>query len=69
MSQNGLNKVWLTGNTLCLKGLLRVALVVVLHGLNEHSGRYDEFAKQLNTHGYKVYGMDWVGKFETFASF
>ncbi|KAF5795593.1 putative 2-acylglycerol O-acyltransferase [Helianthus annuus] len=37
------------------------ALVVLLHGLNEHSGRYDEFAKQLNTHGYKVYGMDWVG--------
>ncbi|KAI3773952.1 hypothetical protein L1987_48491 [Smallanthus sonchifolius] len=37
------------------------ALVVLLHGLNEHSGRYDEFAKQLNAHGYKVYGMDWVG--------
>nr|GEV24279.1 monoglyceride lipase-like [Tanacetum cinerariifolium] len=37
------------------------ALVVLLHGLNEHSGRYDEFAKQLNEHGYKVYGMDWVG--------
>ncbi|KAI3735769.1 hypothetical protein L6452_15282 [Arctium lappa] len=37
------------------------ALVVLLHGLNEHSGRYDEFAKQLNAQGYKVYGMDWVG--------
>ncbi|XP_076936355.1 uncharacterized protein LOC143603457 [Bidens hawaiensis] len=37
------------------------ALVVLLHGLNEHSGRYDEFAKLLNAHGYKVYGMDWVG--------
>lgn len=37
------------------------ALVVLLHGLNEHSGRYDEFAKQLNEQGYKVYGMDWVG--------
>nr|XP_043626894.1 monoacylglycerol lipase-like [Erigeron canadensis] len=37
------------------------ALVILLHGLNEHSGRYDEFAKQLNAHGYKVYGMDWVG--------
>ncbi|XP_077230003.1 uncharacterized protein LOC143863222 [Tasmannia lanceolata] len=36
-------------------------LVVLLHGLNEHSGRYDHFAKQLNANGYKVYGMDWIG--------
>ncbi|XP_077236209.1 uncharacterized protein LOC143877834 isoform X2 [Tasmannia lanceolata] len=36
-------------------------LVVLLHGLNEHSGRYDNFAKQLNANGYKVYGMDWIG--------
>ncbi|KAK9063091.1 hypothetical protein SSX86_016961 [Deinandra increscens subsp. villosa] len=35
------------------------AVVVLLHGLNEHW--YDEFAKQLNAHAYKVYGMDWVG--------
>ncbi|KAK1371902.1 Monoglyceride lipase [Heracleum sosnowskyi] len=36
-------------------------LVVLLHGLNEHSGRYSDFAKQLNTTGFKVYGMDWIG--------
>ncbi|KAJ8771898.1 hypothetical protein K2173_027075 [Erythroxylum novogranatense] len=36
-------------------------LVVVMHGLNEHSGRYNDFAKQLNSHGLKVYGMDWIG--------
>ncbi|XP_057967007.1 uncharacterized protein LOC131157125 [Malania oleifera] len=36
-------------------------LVVLLHGLNEHSGRYSDFAKKLNANGYKVYGMDWIG--------
>lgn len=29
------------------------------------SGRYSDFAKQLNKNGYKVYGMDWIGKMET----
>lgn len=37
------------------------AIVVLLHGLNEHSGRYTRFSRQLNSHGYKVYGMDWIG--------
>uniref|UniRef100_A0A1S4BJ11 Serine aminopeptidase S33 domain-containing protein n=2 Tax=Nicotiana TaxID=4085 RepID=A0A1S4BJ11_TOBAC len=37
-------------------------LVFLLHGLNEHSGRYDDFAKKLNANGYKVYGIDWTGK-------
>uniref|UniRef100_A0A1D1ZAR8 Monoglyceride lipase n=1 Tax=Anthurium amnicola TaxID=1678845 RepID=A0A1D1ZAR8_9ARAE len=36
-------------------------LVVFLHGLNEHSGRYNFFAKKLNDLGFKVYGMDWIG--------
>ncbi|KAK0588043.1 hypothetical protein LWI29_033304 [Acer saccharum] len=36
-------------------------LVVLLHGLNEHSDRYSDFAKQLNANGFKVYGMDWIG--------
>ncbi|PON41264.1 Alpha/beta hydrolase fold [Parasponia andersonii] len=36
-------------------------LVVILHGLNEHSGRYSDFSKQLNANGFKVYGMDWIG--------
>lgn len=37
------------------------AVLVLLHGLNEHSSRYSEFAKQLNGVGIKVYGMDWIG--------
>ncbi|TVU45344.1 hypothetical protein EJB05_04829 [Eragrostis curvula] len=37
------------------------ALVVVMHGLNEHSGRYDHLARRLNEIGIKVYGMDWTG--------
>ncbi|PPD79803.1 hypothetical protein GOBAR_DD23285 [Gossypium barbadense] len=37
-------------------------VVVLLHGLNEHSGRYSDFAKQLNANGFKVYGMDWIVK-------
>ncbi|XP_027125141.1 uncharacterized protein [Coffea arabica] len=36
-------------------------LVALLHGLNEHSGRYTDFAQQLNANGYKVYAMDWIG--------
>ncbi|GMI96380.1 hypothetical protein like AT1G73480 [Hibiscus trionum] len=36
-------------------------VVVLLHGLNEHSGRYSDFAKRLNANGFKVYGMDWIG--------
>ncbi|KAJ9141586.1 hypothetical protein P3X46_032105 [Hevea brasiliensis] len=41
--------------------------VAMILGLNEHSfiiynsGRYSDFAKQLNAHGFKVYGMDWIG--------
>ncbi|GAA0138435.1 phospholipase [Lithospermum erythrorhizon] len=36
-------------------------LVVILHGLNEHSGRYKYLAKQLNGNGLKAYAMDWIG--------
>ncbi|KAE9586095.1 putative triacylglycerol lipase [Lupinus albus] len=36
-------------------------IILLMHGLNEHSGRYSDFAKQLNANGFKVYGMDWVG--------
>ncbi|GJN23505.1 hypothetical protein PR202_gb11158 [Eleusine coracana subsp. coracana] len=32
-----------------------------MHGLNEHSGRYDHLARRLNELGVKVYGMDWTG--------
>uniref|UniRef100_A0ACD5WB47 Uncharacterized protein n=1 Tax=Avena sativa TaxID=4498 RepID=A0ACD5WB47_AVESA len=37
------------------------AIVLVMHGLNEHSGRYDYLAKRLNDMDVKVYGMDWTG--------
>jgi len=33
-----------------------------MHGLNEHSGRYDHLARRLNEIGIKVYGMDWTGE-------
>ncbi|KAJ6838884.1 uncharacterized protein M6B38_317515 [Iris pallida] len=39
-----------------IKGIL-----VIIHGLNEHSGRYAYFAKQLTSCNYGVYAMDWIG--------
>ncbi|KAL9338951.1 hypothetical protein Peur_067966 [Populus x canadensis] len=42
-----------TGQT---KGIL-----VIIHGLNEHSGRYAQFAKQLTSCNFGVYAMDWIG--------
>ncbi|KAF5743229.1 monoglyceride lipase [Tripterygium wilfordii] len=39
-----------------LKGIL-----IIIHGLNEHSGRYAQFAKQLTTCNFGVYAMDWIG--------
>lgn len=36
-------------------------LIVLMHGLNEHSGRYSDLGEQLNANGYKVFGMDWIG--------
>ncbi|CAN6896239.1 unnamed protein product [Brassica oleracea] len=55
------------GDTLFTQSWTRVGsvknrgIVVLLHGLNEHSGRYNDFAKQLNVNGFKVYGIDWIG--------
>ncbi|KAL5786267.1 hypothetical protein ACOSQ2_008659 [Xanthoceras sorbifolium] len=39
-----------------LKGIL-----IIIHGLNEHSGRYSQFAKELNSCTFGVYAMDWIG--------
>ncbi|TYH08578.1 hypothetical protein ES288_A07G027100v1 [Gossypium darwinii] len=39
-----------------LKGIL-----IIIHGLNEHSGRYVQFAKQLTSCNFGVYAMDWTG--------
>ncbi|KAI6682273.1 hypothetical protein NL676_036154 [Syzygium grande] len=36
-------------------------ILVIIHGLNEHSGRYAHFAKQLTSCNYGVYAMDWIG--------
>lgn len=36
-------------------------ILVIIHGLNEHSGRYAHFARQLTSCNYGVYAMDWIG--------
>ena len=37
------------------------AVVVLVHGMAEHSGRYDSFAKILNENGYDVFSLDHIG--------
>ncbi|KAL8259553.1 hypothetical protein R6Q59_027506 [Mikania micrantha] len=36
-------------------------ILIIIHGLNEHSGRYVDFARQLNLCNFGVYAMDWIG--------
>ncbi|OWM90949.1 hypothetical protein CDL15_Pgr019261 [Punica granatum] len=36
-------------------------ILLIIHGLNEHSGRYAQFAKQLTSCNFGVYAMDWIG--------
>ncbi|XP_051137278.1 uncharacterized protein LOC127255662 [Andrographis paniculata] len=43
-----------------ISGELR-GILIIIHGLNEHSGRYLQFAKQLNSCKFGVYAMDWIG--------
>ena len=38
-----------------------VAVVVVVHGINEHGGRYAKLAEELNRHGYAVHAIDLRG--------
>lgn len=38
-----------------------LGVVVVSHGLGEHSGRYRQFASALNASGYSVYALDHCG--------
>jgi len=38
-----------------------LAAVVVVHGINEHSGRYARLAEDLNRRGYAVYALDLRG--------
>ena len=37
------------------------AVVQLIHGIAEHIGRYDEFARFLNAHGYVVAADDHMG--------
>ncbi|KAL3650791.1 hypothetical protein CASFOL_007194 [Castilleja foliolosa] len=39
-----------------IKGIL-----IIIHGLNEHSGRYTQFSKQLVSCNFGVFAMDWIG--------
>ncbi|XP_078431900.1 uncharacterized protein LOC144703579 [Wolffia australiana] len=36
-------------------------ILIIIHGLNEHSGRYAPFAMQLTAQSFGVYAMDWIG--------
>ncbi|KAL6524059.1 hypothetical protein OROMI_031154 [Orobanche minor] len=36
-------------------------ILIIIHGLNEHSGRYAHFAKQLVSCNFGVFAMDWIG--------
>lgn len=45
------------------------AVVQIVHGMCEHIGRYDEFAKFLNKHGYVVCGHDHIGHGRTALGF
>jgi len=37
-------------------------IVLIIHGLNSHSGYYQNFASRLNDHDYEVYAMDLRGR-------
>ncbi|KAG6736375.1 hypothetical protein POTOM_060878 [Populus tomentosa] len=41
--------------------IFSMGILVIIHGLNEHSGRYAQFAKQLTSCNFGVYAMDWIG--------
>ncbi|KAG6388000.1 hypothetical protein SASPL_153197 [Salvia splendens] len=43
-----------------VSGELR-GILIIIHGLNEHSGRYTNFAKQLVSYKFGAYAMDWIG--------
>ncbi|KAK9699827.1 hypothetical protein RND81_08G198000 [Saponaria officinalis] len=36
-------------------------IIIIIHGLNEHGGRYSHFARQLTSRNFGVYAMDWIG--------
>lgn len=48
-----------------MQGSLLRGVVVLVHGLGEHAGRYDVLAKQLNEWGFAVRGYDQYGHGES----
>lgn len=38
------------------------SIVVIVHGLNSHSGYYDDFAYRLNENGHEAYNLDLPGR-------
>ncbi|KAL4604509.1 hypothetical protein ACB092_10G197900 [Castanea dentata] len=38
-----------------------MGILLIIHGLNEHGGRYADFARQLTSCNFGVYAMDWIG--------
>lgn len=54
---------WIPKDSDNIKGVVQIA-----HGMNEHILRYDYFAKELNRHGYLVYGHDHRGHGKTAAN-
>lgn len=54
----------LYGRTWSPQGDVR-GIVLILHGMGEHSRRYADFAKFLNTHGYLVFAYDQRGHGDT----
>ncbi|KAH9610817.1 hypothetical protein KSS87_006789 [Heliosperma pusillum] len=54
------------GNTLFYRSWFPISdhlrgIIIILHGLNEHGGRYSHFARQLTSRNFGVYAMDWTG--------
>lgn len=47
------------------EGLAERGVVLVVHGLGEHAGRYDRLARQLNEWGFTVRGYDQYGHGES----
>ena len=50
------------------EGVVPRAAVQLVHGMAEYIGRYDEFARYLNSKGFVVFGHDHIGHGESVAS-
>lgn len=49
----------------CRPQCIPQAILLCIHGMMEHSGRYDEFAKYMADHGVIVYAFDLRGHGKT----